>query len=216
MESGAILFSTNVAFGILGFTCLVIGVALYCGLSGKGGLVVWRTIKLGSVLIGVVSLVLLALAFDKTVRDATAQQHRDYANREFVKLRLLVKDSIDSSCSDVTQLADCKALMAFQSSIEQAYLGGDSQLDSSSLGTIEYSLLGGAFLGNGNNYQLGRIVLNINEAITIAANAEKSWENVRRWTLLAGLIILSFSVAGSVGEAAFQLAQARAAQKLMA
>ncbi|MCK1354638.1 hypothetical protein IVB56_27210 [Bradyrhizobium sp. CW7] len=213
MEIGAALFSTNVAIGILASTCVVIGLALYVGLLGRGSLVLWRTMKLYSVLVGVISLVLLALAFDKTVRDATAQQQRDYANREFVKLRLRVKDEIDDSCNDIAKSRDCKSLMAFQSSIEQAYLGGNSQLDPSTLGMIEFYMRGDKIVGIDPTYQLGQMVLNINAAIGIAANAEKRWENVRRWVLLSGLLVLSFSVAGSVGEAAFQLAQARAARK---
>jgi hypothetical protein len=130
-----------------------------------------------------------------------------------VKLRLLVKDAIEDSCGDVRKLEDCKTLMAFQSSIEQAYLGGNSQLDPSTIGTIEYTIRGRRSVGIGVNYQIWVMIQNINEAITVAANAERSWERVRRWMLLVGLIVLSFSVAGSVGEAAFQLAQARAARK---
>jgi hypothetical protein len=216
MEGGTSLLSTSVVVGILVLTCLVIGAALYFGLLGKGDLVLWRTIKLCSVLTGVISLVLLALAFDKNVRDATAQRYRDYANREFVNLRLRVKDRIESSCSDVTHLEECKAMMAFQSSIEQAYLGGNAQLEPDALGVIEYSFVGDKLVWGNESYHLLGMVENINKAITVAANAERSWEKVRRWTLLAGLIVLSCSIAGSVGEAAFQLAQARAARKVVA
>jgi hypothetical protein len=213
MDDATTLFSTNLIIATMTLTCLVIAVALYSGLSQKFNLVFWRTIKLCSVLAGVISLLLLALAFDKVYRDFTAQQQREYANRELFNLRVLAKERVESSCSDVRQLEDCKRFKDFESALDHAYLGGDSKLDIvSMLGTVTVFVKrdeSGRFLSYGEDYEIWRKIDSINDAIAVAAGAERSLEKFRRWALLGGFIVLLFSLAGSVGEAAFQLAQSR-------
>ncbi len=185
----------------------MIGIALYAGLRQKKDLVYWRTIKLGSAVFAIVGLLLFLMNFDKTVRDSIGAKAKEYNYAAFVDLKFYVLNQVDAACAREKESRQAELTCFDLRNVDK----GLSWLD----------LRDGRPFHTVVNWQhnpdidefikaVNRRLDDINANIP-AAQAAESFLSVERRinVLMIALILIIMSLAGSIGEAAYQLAQAR-------
>jgi hypothetical protein len=177
--------------------------ALIFGLRGKGTLVQWRLVKLFSAMAGAFGVFFLMLNFETLVRanfvgDPTPAQILTYVHTKFLVAKRLATDcgtkpinaAQERVCSDLSTIMDLISYIPVRDGKEIDKIDTPNRAP-------ELSKF------------LSALNLSIDQTNMYAPNKEDLYKTLPRdsrvmLTLLAGFL-LSLAVAGSVGEAAFQL-----------
>jgi hypothetical protein len=202
-----------IIFGLSGvFALFCIGRALYLGLTQRYGLLFWRKIKLASSLFAVIGLVLLILNFEKVVRDTVGGKSRDYAFAEFVDLKFYIARELALLCANADKSPEAQRNCDEAINLDK-YARPHHIRNSTKYGRMQH------WDGNDATVQLvenaNRYFARIDSALPAAALTESFIDDDKRMGLLVlAIILVILSIAGSVGEAAFQLAQTRAGEQI--
>jgi hypothetical protein len=184
----------------------LIGLGLWAGLTQRKDLVFWRTMKLYSSCLGLVGLLLLLVNFEKTVRDAIGGKSKEYAYAEFIDLKFFVTLHVSSVCAHEKESQEAELHCFDVKNIDLQVLS-DNLRDSK-----PYRLI--------VNWQknpkidefieeVNRRLEALNRTIPVAASEESFLGTQTRINLLIiSVLLVIFALAGSIGEAAYQLRQA--------
>jgi cytochrome bd-type quinol oxidase subunit 1 len=191
------------AVGLLVGFCLI-GVAFAAGLGQRRNLLFWRRVKLVSTTLTVIGLVLLLLNFEKTVREMT--NPKDYVLNAFIDLKFYLANRIASACGGQPKSEQAK-LTCFD------VLNIDRQVSFLNLREAKELALITNWQRNPEIDELvaevNRRVEHINPAIREMGSTTILDPMVRVNLLMLCVLLVIISLAGSIGEAAFQFAQAR-------
>jgi hypothetical protein len=213
---------------------LLIGLAIARGYSKKSQLTLvdWRGIKLVATLFGCVSLFLFVLSFDQLVRGSSQSESEAYLDDRFYELKLITADEKATACSrsDEDSKNLCTAWKNIDAGFQIDYLREGKELSQISdwqafcLRQDEQKRCSfpekqdeqkRCLIPEKRREQVDRLVCQINRTVPRAAARLILRPEARLSIALVATLTLIFSIAGSVGEAAYQLRQAEdAASKL--
>jgi hypothetical protein len=196
------IYSAWAGIGLL--AVVLVGWNLYRGYNGKGTLIEWRATKLRSTLISAVGIFLLLLNFETVMRHGFSGDPTPQAVLSFVhaKARVLEEMSIrcgkgledNRPCSDLRQI---NGILAFPYVVE----GKKFPILQKDQWAPELS----AFMDDLKKVTDG--------ANLFVRNPDDQWEllsrDARSKLLLLAAVLLVIALAGSVGEAAYQLRLAK-------
>lgn len=180
--------------------------ATVLGYMKVGSLVTWRSIKLASNFSGLIGIGLLLMNFETQIRRGFSGEISMDAALTFIEVKTLVLEEMAAKCSDRVQPEAerlCTDLRHIHSLQHYAYVRDSKPLPL--LREDQYSTAAHPFLK--------RVNTAIEQINMFAKRPEDQWELIstksRPKVLLCAAILLALAVAGSVGEAAFQLRLAR-------
>lgn len=181
--------------------------ALRAGLNNanKPALLFWRRVKLGSAVLGVVGLGPLLLSLDQLVRDSTRVQSREYSMDRFYEAKFLLAHQLAVTCGRDSRDAQegCKDLQNIDNGFNMITVRDGVQLSPVTTWQRRPAVEPIA-------ERLNSLVADINR--TSPAGVDRSLLSVERRIQVAwfAAMLVTLAIAGSVGEAAFQLRQAKA------
>ena len=195
-----------IAWAIIAFLAIgTIGSSLILGYRQKGDLVTWRKRKLYSAVLGVVGLALLLVNFDQSVRAMTLGTAREHAVLVYIDIKAIILEKLAELCGEIgsenRKLTCFDLRMANQSIIHPRLRDGQP-----------YDLM----TNWQKNSELEEFYKQLNRDLEYLNSFIKdpkmhdsviSNEGRLKLSILAAILII-IAVAGSVGEAAFQLRQA--------
>ncbi len=198
METSGWVYSIWAGISLLAVT--TVAVALFSGYRGIGTPILWRKIKLAASLSGLCSIAFLMITFDALARRTFVERPLDgrmYANTQ---LRFIVLSKLAATCSPSSQDRACLQLRELDSKLSRfIWVGEMARLDVTKYDPGLDSLVGEV------NLIIDMAGLNTAAPIYIATSSQG-----RLGLFFTGAILLVLAVAGSVGEAAFQLNQENA------
>lgn len=186
---------------------IMIAWALYSGLHQRKDLVYWRKIKLGSAGFAIVGLFLFLMNFEKTVRDSIGAKNKEYNYAAFVDLKFYVLNQLITACARDKDGRQAELTCFDLRNVDKGLSWGDVR-DGKPLHTV---------VNWQHNPDIDEFVSEVNRRLddinahNPVARAAESFLSVdsRIKVLMTALILMILSLAGSIGEAAYQLAQAR-------
>jgi hypothetical protein len=197
---------SNVAILTLELVAAVVAIGLivtsvWLGLKGKGTMAQWRGIKFFAALVACIGFLLLLTNFDKTLRDVFVKT-RELAYRDFVDLKLLVSNRVAIACVNEDESQETRN-RCFD------YRNIDRQL-------LLYNLENKKTFSLIKNWQgvpslqpfvdeVNRQLETINREIVSSRDADGIFDTYKTDILMLALFLVAGSLAGSAGEAAYQL-----------
>jgi hypothetical protein len=185
---------------------VVIGGALYAGWHDRSAasLVRWRGVKLWSALLGVVGLALLIISFDQLIKDSIRAKSREYAADRFLEAKfILVRDraiscsqsasGTNDACGAIRNVDHGFMLQSVRNGIPLSEVTADQRRNPA----VDR-------IGD----KLNRLVYEINGASRIGASQPFISSQEKVPLLLVAVFLVVLSIAGNVGEAAYQYQQA--------
>lgn len=164
----------------------------------------WRLIKLGSSVIGVVGLVLLLISFEQTVRDSMRSSSKEWVQDRFLEIKFLIEQERAVACArlDTSSRESCQALDNINRGILIDHIRNGKGIKS----VTDWQL--GNKLPSSLQSELNRIIDQINNALPLAASKPIFSIETKIQIAMLAVFVLILSLAGSVGEAAYQYRQA--------
>jgi hypothetical protein len=188
---------------------LLVATAFAQGISSRSKLTAldWRERKLISTFLSSVSLVLFILSFDQLVRGAGQTESRAYLQDKFLELKLLTNFERTMACAPDRSSNNCLTWRGIDISYQMDFLRQGQKLRS----LFDYEI---KIIPDEQRNRIEGLVSELN--LTMPSASSRSFLSpVNRLTLAFGAIFaLILSVAGSLGEAAFQYRQARASARV--
>jgi len=188
----------------LGAVCLAVGLigsCVYMGLAGKGTMAKWRGVKFTATLVGCIGFLLLLINFDKTLRDVF-NRSRESAYRDFVDLKLLVSKREAIACVNEDESQETRNHCFDYRNIDNQ-LRFQTLEDKKTFSTIK-NWQGVASLQPFVD-EVNRRLETINSGIVSARDADSIFDTYKTDILMLALLLVTGSLAGSAGEAAYQL-----------
>jgi len=187
--------------------CLI-GFAVYVARKRTKGVLLWRRIKLASAVCGTVGLVLFFVNFEKTLRDTISVRARNFAYAEFIDLKLLVAERVSIACAhtqDGRQAAlTCSDLKNIDEELVSQVVRDDTHPFAAVVNWQKNPDID-QFVKEVN----ARLAI-INQAIPAGAEAHSFLSDEDRIGLMfLSAIFVIAALAGSIGEATFQLVRFR-------
>lgn len=184
------------------FTVYIVGWAFYHGIKEHHGLIFWRFAKLLSAVFGLVGLMLLALNFEKATRDWLGGKSREYAFAEYIDLKFFIARELAVVCAheqDNEQARlTCFDVKNVDAGIAPLHIRNSEPYTMVINWQRNKSI--DEFIGNVNGY-----LHRINSAIPSSTSALSFVSDSLRVDILAlSFVLVAISLAGSIGEAAFQ------------
>jgi hypothetical protein len=198
-ESNTVILSLEL--GALAIAVGLIGTSVYLGLKGKGTLAEWRGAKFVATLVGFIGFLLLLTNFDKTLRDVFVKT-RELAYRDFVDLKLLVSNKVAIACVNEDQSQETKNHCFDYQNIDKQILF--QILEDKKTFSLIKNWQGVPSLQPFVD-EVNRRLVAINEAIVTARDADSVVDEYKINILMLALLLVAGSLAGSAGEAAYQL-----------
>jgi hypothetical protein len=198
------IFGVWIILGVLAVG--LIGWALYAGFSDadKASLLFWRRVKLASALLGIVGLVLLLISFDQLIRESQRVQGREYSVDRFYEAKQLLAHQLAVTCAKDTPEAieGCKDLQNVDNgfSIDRVRAGDP-------LSPVTKYQLRPAVKPIAE--RLDALVVDINRTSPTGVNRSPFQVLDRVQIAFIASVLVIFAIAGAVGEAAYQLRQAK-------
>jgi hypothetical protein len=186
------------------------GLATYSGLNLSYDLLFWRKVKVFSAFLGVVGLMLLLVNLERTIRDTVALPSKGFVLGLFYDTKFLTTVLVSKECSHENDSKDAKGHCSDATNL-------DKRLNPLGIWDLRsYELIGYPASWETNTHvseDYREIARKVNDRFALiktvlpAAN-ETSFlsEGDRIAWLVVGAILVSVSLAGSIGEAAYQLA----------
>lgn len=200
--------TTNIVLGVGTFLAVLMVIILpwlirRAWRDGPECAVGWRAVKLTSTFVGLIGLGLAFISFEKVVREHNGNTAR-YLNEEFLDLKFHTNHLMSVACAkDLTNndaLNECRDFRQLDSSVSFIDIRDGRKLTPPKIWyenpNLEHHLK-----------ELAWRFKNINSAIDNAREPQlMSYETSVKVTLFA-LILIALAMAGSIGEAAYQLKQ---------
>jgi hypothetical protein len=185
----------------------VIGGAFIFGIrdGNPSSITFWRFIKLASSVLSIVGLVLLLVSFEQTVRDSMRAGSKEWVQDRFLEVKFIIERERAVACArqDTSSQDACKLLDNINNGIVIDYIRSGRGI----------SLVTDRQLGNklpiSWQKDLNRVIEQMNGSITLAASKPTFSIETRIRIAMLAVIVLILSLAGSVGEAAYQYRQAK-------
>jgi len=203
-----------VILGMWGFTFAIafgaVGWGAYAGLRLQYDLIFWRRIKLFSSCLGVIGLVLLLLNLEKTVRDTLGGRSKELALADFYETKFFTTQYVSIVCSHKNDSLEAKN-DCWDATNADNTVSSYNILNFKPYTPMNYPPKSSRSAETDKFIEdLNERLSQINQLIPEAANAGTffSDENRIKFLLLAAILI-TFSLAGSIGESAYQLGQAQ-------
>jgi hypothetical protein len=203
---------------ILLFWCLAlliaviaIGWSIYKGLNQRYDLLFWRTIKFYASCLGILGLVLLLLNMEKTIRDSIGGKNRELAFVNLYETRFFTTQYVSATCAHKEEnkqaATDCDEARNADRLVSSSFILNNQFYPTLGYTQIQYrSKETEAFI-----QKVNKRLSYINTLMPEAANTGSFFsDDTRIKFFLLASILLSLSIAGSIGESAYQLKQAQA------
>jgi hypothetical protein len=192
-------------FGLLAIIsgALLIGGALYLGLRRKWTLLDWRITKLASALLGSVGILMLLLNFEKSVHDSLIEKGKALSYQEYVDTKLFILQNLIIACTkdeaDKQNARACSDYRSIDGQVQSVY--------------VRNSFKVGPFEPSKYSSEIKEFILELNRRLEMVnftlppANEDKEMvsTDTRLHLLMLGVLLVTLAIAGSVGEAAFQV-----------
>jgi hypothetical protein len=198
---------------ILVFALLIIGWAVLEARRGKPEhMMFWRWVKVGSAGLGLVGLLILVVNLEKTIRDTIGGKARDYAYSEYYDLKLYTTMRVSIVCARDQESVEAKNACGDFRNIDNGVTPLNIR-DSRPYALFDWPRLPSKEIKDFME-EVNRRLSRINSVIPAAATAESFLDDERRinFLFLAAIIII-FALAGSIGEAVYQLTLEHAGRK---
>jgi hypothetical protein len=191
----------------------LIGLATYAGLRSRYDILFWRRTKLLSAFLGVVGLLLLLVNLEKTIRDSVTIPAKAYLLGLFNDTKFLTNQFFARVCSHENDSEDAKRHCSDARNLNN-HLNLVNIWDARSYEQINYPPSWQTNPDVSEDYRNVLIRTNDNFArikMALPASNETSFvdEGTRMGLLAIGAILVGVGLAGSIGEAAYQLAQTK-------
>jgi len=181
----------------------MIGGALWLGLRRQWSQFDWRVTKLLSALLGAVGIAMLLANFEKTTYDSLIDKSKRYAFAEFLDTKFFIAHSLSIACAR-DQGIEKNRLTCFD------YKNIDGQVSSF---WVRNSIPFKEITNWQRNPEIDEFVVEVNRRLKNINDAmppfEESTEIIsdtyRAHFLILSAFLVTIAIAGSVGEAAFQL-----------
>jgi hypothetical protein len=190
-----------------GLAFVLIPGALIRGLrrNSNFSLVYWRERTLIATILSCVSLFLFLLSFDQLVRGSLQAESKGYLDDRFYELKLITGLERATSCARDDDTS--KKLCGAWENIDKGYRIDDLRQGHELQPISDWQANG--LISHDLRDRVARLVVLINQTIPAAATHSLLRPETRLSLAMLAAVLLIFAVAGSVGEAAFQLTQAQ-------
>lgn len=185
---------------------IAIGWSTYEGLNQRYDLIFWRTIKFYASCLGILGLVLLLLNMEKTIRDSIGGKSKELALINLYETRFFTTQYVSTTCAhkDENRQAaiDCGEAINADNLVRSSFILNNQLYPTLGYQQMQYrSKETDAFI-----HEVNKRLSSINTLIPEAANGGSFFsDDTRTKFFLLASILLSLSIAGSIGESAYQL-----------
>jgi len=198
-DSNTVILSLELASAAIAVG--LIGTSVYLGLSGKGTAAEWRGVKFVAALVACIGFLLLLTNFDKTLREVFVKT-REFAYRDFVDLKLLVSNRVAIACVNEDESQETRNRCFDYRNIDRQLLVDN--LERKETFSLIKNWQGVASLQPFVD-EVNRQLETINREIVSSRDADSIFDRYKTNILMVALFLVAGSLAGSAGEAAYQL-----------
>lgn len=207
--------TSNFILILWGITLIIaiatIGWSVYAGFRQYYSLVFWRTAKFYASVLGIIGLSFLLLNIEKTIRDSLGAKAKELALIDFYETKFFTTQFVSIICSHENESRQAQ-LDCFDARNTDNLVSTYNIENHKPYLKMEFPNKQARSKQIDNFFEEVNIRLsNINTLIPETGNAASFFSDEHRIKFLhLAAILLSLSIAGSVGESAYQLKQAQA------
>jgi hypothetical protein len=216
--------STSISLSVLVFwvvaaimATVTISAAIYAGYRRQYGLLFWRRAKFISACLGIVGLALLLLNIEKAIRDSVVVPSKALALGLFYDTKFLTSQFAARVCSHEQEGDQAKLQCSDATNLDRALRPADA-LNPEAYSQISYPPFWQTSPTVSEDYRT--VLRRVNDRFSlirtvIPSAAEQSLltEERRIGLFFVATVLIILALAGSIGEAAYQLAEAKNASK---